>query len=184
MDEKKISNLIDALVDLLDEDARKFGIEDVDVIDVSDPTARGIEPMLFTGAIFRMADRLHFDAETFGFAVARLQHEFSNITGTVPVAKDVFEVLAGGEELIGELADTIDGMCSDDYKKRFVAEYRQLCIRLDKLKDLLKRHEEGTLDFELACPALTLAEQACHMENYKTTLENRARIEHIDLKEE
>lgn len=184
MDEKKIENLIDALVDLLGDDAPEFGIEDVDVIDVSNPLAMGVEPLALNGTIFKMADQLELDAETFGFAVALLQHEFSNITGTVPVAKDVFEVLVGGEELTGELADTIEGMCSDDYKKRFVAEYRQLCIRLNKLKDLLKRHKEGTLDFELACPALTLAEQACHMENYKTTLENRARIEHIDLKEE
>mgnify|MGYP007101917783 CR=1 FL=1 len=183
MDEK-ISNLIDALVDLLDEDPEEFGIEDVDVIDVSDPTARGVAPMAFTGAIFQMADHFRFDAETFGFAIARLQHEFSEITGTVPVGKEVFDFLVGGEELTGELADTIDGMCSDDYKKRFVAEYRQLCIRLDKLKDLLERHEKGTLDFEPSCPTLLLAEQACHMENYKTVLQNRASIEHIDLGEE
>ena len=36
-----------------------------------------------------------------------------------------------------DLKDTIDGMCSDDYKERFIAEYTQLRIRQIKLKKFI-----------------------------------------------
>lgn len=184
MDEKKIVNLIDALADLLGDDTREFGIEDVDVIDVDDPLATGVGPLALTGTVFRVADYLELDAETFGFAIARLQHEFSNITGTVPVARDVFEVLAGGEELTGELADTIEGMCSDDHEKRFVAEYRQTKLRYKRLCAMATKYEAGTLEFEPKCPLDLLKEQVTHMWDYLRCLETRAEIEGIDLGKE
>ena len=38
--------------------------------------------------------------------------------------------------MITELKDTVELMQSEDYKKRFKAEYYQLEIRLDKLTDI------------------------------------------------
>jgi hypothetical protein len=35
------------------------------------------------------------------------------------------------------LADTVDLMCSEDYKERFIAEYYQLKVRFDALNDML-----------------------------------------------
>ena len=36
------------------------------------------------------------------------------------------------------LNDTIDGMVSNDYKERFIAEYQQLVIRYNGLKKMLE----------------------------------------------
>jgi hypothetical protein len=35
------------------------------------------------------------------------------------------------------LSETINGMVSEDYKERFIAEYQQLSIRHDGLKKML-----------------------------------------------
>lgn len=80
-----------------------------------------------------------------------------------------------------ELKDTIDLMNSDDFKDRFVAEYRQTKIRYEKLHKMLIKYEAGTLDFEPKCSLELLSEQAKHMGLYLKCLEIRAEIEGIDL---
>ena len=47
-----------------------------------------------------------------------------------------------------ELKDTISGMLSADYKERFIAEYQQIKIRLEKLKTMLGKLYDGKLDFK------------------------------------
>ena len=51
-----------------------------------------------------------------------------------------------------ELNDTIELMQSTDYKDRFKAEYHQLCIRREKLVDLLDRWNRSALEFQPNCP--------------------------------
>ena len=51
-----------------------------------------------------------------------------------------------------ELKDTVDLMLSEDYKDRVKAEYYQLKIRIEKLEAMLKKYDEGTLEFTLNCP--------------------------------
>lgn len=80
-----------------------------------------------------------------------------------------------------ELKDTIDLMNSDDFKDRFVAEYRQTKIRYDKLHKMLIKYEAGTLNFEPKCSLELLSEQAKHMGLYLKCLEIRAEIEGIEL---
>lgn len=80
-----------------------------------------------------------------------------------------------------ELKDTIDLMNSDDFKDRFVAEYRQTKIRYDKLHKMLIKYEAGTLNFEPKCSLELLSEQAKHMGLYLKCLEIRAEIEGIKL---
>lgn len=80
-----------------------------------------------------------------------------------------------------ELKDTIDLMNSDDFKDRFVAEYRQTKIRYDKLHKMLIKYEAGTLNFEPKCSLELLTEQAKHMGLYLKCLEIRAEIEGIEL---
>ena len=46
------------------------------------------------------------------------------------------------------LPATAIGMVSSDYKECFQAEYKQLRIRYEKLKRMLKKWDEGTLDLE------------------------------------
>ncbi len=80
-----------------------------------------------------------------------------------------------------ELRDTVAGMLSADYRDRFVAEYRQLSIRMDGLSRLLWRWGRGELHFTPACPRGVLVEQLDVMREYLAILERRAAIEGIDL---
>lgn len=81
------------------------------------------------------------------------------------------------------LCDTVEMMFSDDYKKRFVAEYVQTKIRYKKLHRMTTKYEAGTLDFEPQCSLELLKERKMHMGNYIHTLEVRAEIENILLPE-
>ena len=80
-----------------------------------------------------------------------------------------------------ELKDTVAMMGSDDYKKRFVAEYVQLKIRYKKLYAVLEKYAADKLDFKPTCPIEILYEQLDHMEAYLNVLETRAKYEGIEL---
>lgn len=80
-----------------------------------------------------------------------------------------------------ELKDTVDLMLSSDYKKRFRAEVIQLAVRVQKLQDMLKRWEQGTLDFEPKCPKELLENQLKAMSEYLCVLRIRAGIEDVDI---
>ena len=64
-----------------------------------------------------------------------------------------------------KLDETVNLMCSNDFKDRFIAEYIQLVIRLSKLN---------------ITKALMLKQRDA-IESYKTCLEKRAYILGIDL---
>jgi len=83
-----------------------------------------------------------------------------------------------------ELKDTIELMTSEDYTERFKAEYLQTKIRYDKLRAMVVKYEAGTLDFEPKCTLDLLKTQARQMRRYLYTLEVRAEVEGIQLKEE
>lgn len=80
-----------------------------------------------------------------------------------------------------ELIDTVDLMTSDDYKDRFMAEYYQVKIRYQKLKSILDKYEEGTLDFEPSCSISLLMMQRDIMEDYLNVLQDRAITENISV---
>lgn len=80
-----------------------------------------------------------------------------------------------------ELKDTVELMNSEDYKKRFKAEYLQTKIRYEKLHKMCIKYEVGTLNFEPKCSLELLKEQKSYMGNYLRTLELRAEIEQIEL---
>ena len=79
------------------------------------------------------------------------------------------------------LTDTVELMNGNDFKDRFRAEYFQLSIRLSKLEKMLCEMKAGTLNFTPMCSYELLHEQAVYMEQYKRVLEERAKIENIDL---
>lgn len=83
------------------------------------------------------------------------------------------------------LADTRELMCSGDYRNRFAAEYAQLKIRYEKLKDFCNQIEVAELMGTEApmhdCPLLLLREQQRYMGKYLAILEKRALIENIHL---
>lgn len=80
-----------------------------------------------------------------------------------------------------ELKDTIEMMTSEDYKERFKAEYYQTKIRYGKLKYMLERWDDGTLDFIPTCPRSTYDLQIFAMMDYIAILEARAVMEGVTL---
>ena len=75
-----------------------------------------------------------------------------------------------------KLVDTIPLMESEDYRDRFKAEYYQLIIRIESLKQMLDKCKNGTLN-----SYAMLSEQLKTMEAYAACLEARATVEYIDV---
>ena len=80
-----------------------------------------------------------------------------------------------------ELKDTVKPMASNDYRQRFIAEYMQVKIRLEKLKITVNAFEKGILSFQPICPIAILHEQIKAMESYLAVLKKRAQVEKISL---
>lgn len=80
-----------------------------------------------------------------------------------------------------KLQDTIEMMTSDDFEERFKAEYYQLEIRLNSLAQMLLKYERNELKFKPKCSFDLLNGQLKAMELYKEYLEERAKIENIEL---
>ena len=84
-----------------------------------------------------------------------------------------------------ELKDTVEGMTSEDYKKRFVAEYQQTKIRYEKLKHFCNKIEAAELTGQEPpkhdCPLSLLRQQQKAMGEYLHVLEIRAIIEDVEL---
>lgn len=80
-----------------------------------------------------------------------------------------------------ELKNTIELMLSEDFKERFKAEYYQLNKRIAGLQGMLIKYKQGILDFKPNCSYELLHTQLVYMEGYRNILEERAKIENIDL---
>ena len=84
-----------------------------------------------------------------------------------------------------DLKETVDLMLSDDYKDRFIAEYKQTKERYERLKHFCNRIEASmtgeVTEPEHDCPYSLLREQQRIMGEYLHILEIRAIIEGIDL---
>ena len=80
-----------------------------------------------------------------------------------------------------ELGETVNLMISSDYKKRFLAEYLQLKVRLSKLESMIVAWDNGKLDFTPTCPREIYDKQIKSMGEYLDILVERAKIENIEL---
>ncbi len=69
----------------------------------------------------------------------------------------------------------------NNYKDRFITEYKELKSRLDKLHKMIIKYKAETLDFEPDCPIGVLEDQEYYMSEYLKVLEIRAEIEKINL---
>ena len=79
------------------------------------------------------------------------------------------------------LEDTVELMTSSDYRERFVAEYEQLIIRYNGLRNMLDKWDRNELDFTPTCPRSTYNMQTKAMTDYIAVLEARAVMEGIVL---
>lgn len=104
-----------------------------------------------------------------------------DINGKVYVLPDTCISIKNDTIVIRNLEDTLPLMNSSDYKDRFVAEYLQLCIRKENLYNTISKYYDVELEFELDCPIKMLEEQYDLMYKYAEKLEERAKIENIDL---
>lgn len=102
-----------------------------------------------------------------------------------PASIEIRKIKEKKEKNNMELKETVELMNSEDYKERFVAEYRQVKIRYEKLKNLCNKIEvETMLGKEVTkhdCPLELLREQQKYMGLYLSVLEKRALIENIVL---
>lgn len=80
-----------------------------------------------------------------------------------------------------KLQDTVDLMLGTDFKDRFKAEYYQLDNRIAGLQRMLEGYKNGTLNFTPNCSYELLFKQLMYMELYRNILEERAKIENIEL---
>lgn len=80
-----------------------------------------------------------------------------------------------------KLNETIEMMNSADYKERFRAEHLQLKIRMVGLGVMLEKYKAGTLNFTPSCSYDLLNGQFKAMDLYASYLEERAKIEDINL---
>ena len=80
-----------------------------------------------------------------------------------------------------KLSETVEMMNSADYKERFRAEYFQLKIRVNGLKNMLDKWDKNELTFTPTCPRSTYNIQIKAMTDYIAILEARAVMEHIVL---
>ena len=87
----------------------------------------------------------------------------------------------GEFNMIETLKDTVELMNSEDYKERFIAEYRQLVIRYRGLENMLYKWDRGELNFNPTCPRSTYNMQIKAMTDYIAVLEVRAVMEGIVL---
>ncbi|HBX48429.1 MAG TPA: hypothetical protein DEF85_06015 [Clostridiaceae bacterium] len=80
-----------------------------------------------------------------------------------------------------KLNETSEMMNSKDYKERFKGEYLQLKIRMEGLSNMLEKYKGGNLNFTPSCSYDLLNGQLKAMRLYSSYLEERAKIESIQL---
>ena len=102
-----------------------------------------------------------------------------------PASIEIRKIKEKKEKNNMELKETVELMNSEDYKERFVAEYHQVEIRYEKLKNFCNKIEVETMLGEEVtkhdCPLELLREQQKYMGLYLSVLEKRALIENVEL---
>lgn len=92
--------------------------------------------------------------------------------------RQAIEVLAAADQAHPASAD------GSDYEERMRVEYRELTARAGRLRSMLQRYADGTLDFEPVCPISLLSRQLDVMDEYANLLRHRAKIEHVHLEKQ
>jgi hypothetical protein len=82
---------------------------------------------------------------------------------------------------INPLRETAIQMNSNDYKDRFIAEYKQLALRYKALVNMCIKWDNSELDFIPTCPREIYDDQLLCMKQYLSILEKRAKLENINL---
>lgn len=144
---------------------------------------------LFKSNIFaRLSEIVEADSEKEVMDKIRNRKSFEinqEVLNLYPSSIEIRKIKEKKEKNNMELKETVELMNSEDYKERFVAEYHQVKIRYEKLKNFCNKIEvETMLGKEVTkhdCPLELLREQQKYMGLYLSVLEKRALIENIVL---
>ena len=144
---------------------------------------------LFKANIFaKLSEIVEADSEKEVWDKIRNQKSFEikqEVLKVYPSSIEITKIKEKKEKNNMELKETVELMNSKDYKERFVAEYHQVKIRYEKLKNFCYKIEvEEMLGKEVTkhdCPLELLREQQEYMGLYLSILEKRALIENVEL---
>lgn len=144
---------------------------------------------LFKANIFaKLSEIVEADSEKEVMDKIRKQESFEikqEVLRLYPASIEITKIKEKKEKNNMELKETVELMNSEDYKERFVAEYHQVKIRYEKLKNFCNKIEvETMLGKEVTkhdCPLELLREQQKYMGLYLSILEKRALIENVEL---
>lgn len=144
---------------------------------------------LFKSNIFaQLSEIVEADSEKEVWNKIRNQKSFEinqEVLNLYPSSIEIRKIKEKKEKNNMELKETVELMNSENYKERFIAEYHQVKIRYEKLKNFCNKIEvEEMLGKEVTkhdCPLELLREQQKYMGLYLSVLEKRALIENIVL---
>lgn len=144
---------------------------------------------LFKANIFaQLSEIVEADSEKEVMDKIRKQESFEikqEVLRLYPSSIEIRKIKEKKEKNNMELKETVELMNSVDYKDRFIAEYHQVKIRYEKLKNFCNKIEvETMLGKEVTkhdCPLELLREQQKYMGLYLSVLEKRALIENVVL---
>lgn len=148
-----------------------------------------MEKYWFKSNIFaRLSEIVEADSEKEVMDKIRNRKSFEikqEVLKVYPSSIEITKIKEKKEKNNMELKETVELMNSEDYKERFVAEYHQVKIRYEKLKNFCNKIEvEEMLGKEVTkydCPLELLREQQKYMGLYLSVLEKRALIENVEL---
>jgi len=148
-----------------------------------------MEKYLFKANIFaKLSEIVEADSEKEVMDKIRKQESFEikqEVLRLYPSSIEIREIKEKKEKNNMELKETVELMNSVDYKDRFIAEYHQVKIRYEKLKNFCNKIEvETMLGKEVTkhdCQLELLREQQKYMGLYLSVLEKRALIENVEL---
>lgn len=136
----------------------------------------------------RLSEIVEADSEKEVMDKVRNQKSFEikqEVLNVYPSSIEIRKIKEKKEKNNMELKETVELMNSVDYKDRFIAEYHQVKIRYEKLKNFCNKIEvETMLGKEVTkhdCPLELLREQQKYMGLYLSVLEKRALIENVEL---
>lgn len=144
---------------------------------------------LFKSNIFaQLSETVEADSEKEVWDKIRNRKSFEikqEVLQIYPASIEIRKIKEKKEKNNMELKEKVELMNSEDYKERFIAEYHQVKIRYEKLKNFCNKIEvEEMLGKEVTkhdCPLELLREQQKYMGLYLSVLEKRALIENVVL---
>ena len=151
--------------------------------------SKNMEKYLFKSNIFaKLSEIVEADSEKEVMDKIRKQESFEikqEVLRLYPSSIEIRKIKEKKEKNNMELKETVELMKSVDYKDRFIAEYHQVKIRYEKLKNFCNKIEvETMLGKEVTkhdCPLELLREQQKYMGLYLSILEKRSLIENVEL---